>query len=122
MTKTVNFMGEELNVKLSKYANGQNAMQLVDQDGMPFMTASVAYDSGVLDEIYNIKLEKDSVIIKNYSENEGILEALIEAEIIDCEVLPFKVNYVTLLVAVLITDDIDPDIDPAGGYGLASHV
>ena len=101
MTKTVNFMGEELNVKLSKYANGQNAMQLVDQDGMPFMTASVAYDSGVLDEIYNIKLEKDSVIIKNYSENEGILEALIEAEIIDCEVLPFKVNYVTLFVAKL---------------------
>jgi len=29
---------------------------------------------------------------------------------------------VTLYVAVLITDDIDPDIDPAGGYGLASHV
>ena len=122
MTNVVKFLGEVLTPVIGRYANGQTSIQLVDEDGMPFMTASVAYDSGVLDEIYNIKLEKDSVIIKNYSENEGILEALIEAEIIDCEVLPFKVNYVTLLVAVLITDDIDPDIDPAGGYGLASHV
>ena len=68
MTKTVKFMGEELNVKLSKYANGQNAMQLVDQDGIPFMTASVAHD---------VNIDNECVIIKNYSENEGILEALI---------------------------------------------
>jgi hypothetical protein len=113
MTKTVNFMGEELNVKLSKYANGQNAMQLVDQDGMPFMTASVAHD---------VNIDDDCVIIKNYSENEGILQALIEAGIIEKPFCEIPVNFVTLYVAVLITDDIDPDIDPAGGYGLASHV
>jgi len=113
MTKTVKFMGEELNVKLSKYANGQNAMQLVDQDGMPFMTASVAHD---------VNIDNDCVIIKNYSENEGILEALIEAGIIEKPFCEIPVNFVTLYVAVLITDDIHPDIDPAGGYGLASHV
>tara|TARA_R110002073_G_C9206384_1_gene558557 strand:+ start:253 stop:567 length:315 start_codon:yes stop_codon:yes gene_type:complete len=100
-TQTVNFNGEDLTIVMGKYANGQNSIQLMDDEGHPYMTASVAYDSGVLDEIYNIKLEKDSVIIKNYSENEGILEALIEAEIIDCEVIPFKVNYVTLFVAKL---------------------
>ena len=101
MTNVVKFLGEVLTPVIGRYANGQTSIQLVDEDGMPFMTASVAYDSGVLDEIYNIKLEKDSVIIKNYSENEGILETLIEAEIIDCEVIPFKVNYVTLFVARL---------------------
>lgn len=113
MTKTVNFMGEELNVKLSKYANGQNAMQLVDQDSHPFMTASVAHDVNIPD---------DCVIIKNYSENEGILQALIEAGIIEKPFCEIPTGFVTLYVAVLITDDIDPDIDPAGGYGLASHV
>tara|TARA_R110000803_G_scaffold79501_2_gene145113 strand:+ start:539 stop:853 length:315 start_codon:yes stop_codon:yes gene_type:complete len=99
--KTIRFCREDLTIVMGKYANGQNSIQLMDDEGHPYMTASVAYDSGVLDEIYNIKLETDSVIIKNYSENEGILEALIEAEIIDCEVIPFKVNYVTLFVAKL---------------------
>ena len=99
--KTVKFNGEELAIVMGQYANGQVSIQLRDQDEMPYMTASVAYDSGVLDKIYNIKLEKDSVIIKNYSENEGILEALIEAEIIDPEVTPFRVNFVVLFVAKL---------------------
>ena len=92
MTKTVNFMGEELNVKLSKYANGQNAMQLVDQDGIPFMTASVAHD---------VNIDDDCVIIKNYSENEGILEALIEAEIIEKPFCEIPTGFVTLYVAAL---------------------
>lgn len=92
MTKTVNFMGEELNVKLSKYANGQNAMQLVDQDGITFMTASVAHD---------VNIDDDCVIIKNYSENEGILQALIEAGIIEKPFCEIPVYFVTLYVAVL---------------------
>ena len=92
MTKTVNFMGEELNVKLSKYANGQNAMQLVDQDGIPFMTASVAHD---------VNIDDDCVIIKNYSENEGIMEALIEAEIIEKPFCEIPTGFVTLYVAAL---------------------
>tara|TARA_R110000868_G_scaffold317424_1_gene578248 strand:- start:70 stop:384 length:315 start_codon:yes stop_codon:yes gene_type:complete len=99
--KTVRFCREDLTVVMSKYANGQNSIQLIDDEGDPYMTASAAYDSGALAEIYNIKLEHDSVIIKNYSENEGILETLIEAEIIEPEVIPFKVNYVTLFVAKL---------------------
>ena len=92
-TQTVNFNGEELTPIISQYVNGQTAIRLVDQDGHPFMTASVAHD---------INIQKDEVIIKNYSENEGILEALIEAEIIDPEVTPFRVNFVVLFVAKLI--------------------
>ena len=113
MTKTVKFMGEELTPIISQYVNGQNAIRLVDQDSHPFMTASVAHDVNIPD---------DCVIIKNYSENEGIMEALIEAGIIENPFCEIPTGFVTLYVAVLITDDIDPDIDPAGGYGLASHV
>lgn len=92
MTKTVNFMGEALTIVMSRYANGQNAIQLVDQDGMPFMTASVAYD---------VNIAIDCVIIKNYSENEGILEALIEAGIIDKPFMEIPTGFVTLYVAAL---------------------
>ena len=113
MTNVVKFLGEELTPVIGEYANGQTSIQLVDQDGMPFMTASVAHDVNITD---------DCVIIKNYSENEGILQALIEAGIIEKPFCEIPTGFVTLYVAVMITDDIDPDIDPAGGYGLASHV
>jgi len=90
--KTIRFCREDLTVVMGKYENGQNSIQLRDDEGHPYMTASVAYDR---------EIEDDEVIIKNYSENEGILEALIEAEIIDPEVIPFKVNFVVLFVAKL---------------------
>lgn len=90
--KVVKFLGEELTPVMNRYANGQNAIQLVDSDGMPFMTASVAHDINIAD---------DEVIIKNYSENQGILEALIEAGIIEKPFAEIPVNFVTLYVAAL---------------------
>ena len=90
--KTVKFMGEELIPIIGQYVNGQTAIRLVDQDGHPFMTASVAHD---------VNIDDDCVIIKNYSENEGILEALIEAEIIEKPFCEIPVNFVTLYVAIL---------------------
>jgi hypothetical protein len=67
--------GYRLSVSFNKYQNGQNAIQLFDMsDGFPFATASVA--------LTNVELESDDVAIKNYSENEGILESLIAAGII----------------------------------------
>lgn len=92
MTKTVKFMGEELTPIIGRYVNGQTNIRLVDQDGYPFMTASVAHD---------VNIDDDCVIIKNYSENEGILEALIEAGIIEKPFCEIPVNFVTLYVAAL---------------------
>ena len=92
MTKTVNFMGEKLTPVIGRYANGQTSIQLVDQDGMPFMTASVAHDVNIPD---------DCVIIKNYSENEGIMQALIKAGIIEKPFCEIPVNFVKLYVAAL---------------------
>jgi len=92
MTNVVKFLGEELTPVIGEYANGQTSIQLIDQDGMPFMTASVAHD---------VNIDDDCVIIKNYSENEGILQALIDAGIIEKPFCEIPVNFVTLYVAAL---------------------
>ena len=101
MTKTVvNFLGEELTPVLNRYVNGQTAIQLLDRDGAPFMMASVAHD---------VNIDNDCVIIKNYSENEGIMEALIEAGIIEKPFCEIPTGFVTLYVAELC--DIDSTLD-----------
>jgi hypothetical protein len=64
----------ELQVSFGKYANGQTRIQLIDSsDGIPYCTATVAVD---------YELAETEVAIKNYSENEGILNSLIDAGVI----------------------------------------
>lgn len=66
----------ELSLNFTKYKNGQTAIKLFDMtDGMPFATATVAVEDGLLKE--------GEVAIKDYSENEGILDTLITAGIVD---------------------------------------
>ena len=66
----------ELSLTFAKYANGQTAIKLWDlTDGFPYATASVCVEDHLLKE--------DEVAIKDYSENEGLLEALIEAEVVE---------------------------------------
>lgn len=73
---TVNFKGTPCNIIFGKYHNNQRvSIQLYEQaTGEPFMTASV--------NMPNEHLSKDMVCIKDYSENEGILDALINEHII----------------------------------------
>lgn len=54
------------------YKNGGTAISLVDEDGCPIATASVLLSN----------LKKDEIAIKDYSENTGMLEALLSAEIV----------------------------------------
>ena len=63
----------EYNVIIEKrqYTNGRTAIQLIDkEDGCPVMIATVNIPEEVLG--------KDEVIIKNYSENEGVLDFLVQ--------------------------------------------
>jgi hypothetical protein len=65
----------QLSLSFAKYANGQTAIKLFDMsDGLPFAVATVSVDDQLLE---------DEVAIKDYSENEGILDSLIEAGVID---------------------------------------
>ena len=70
--KQVVFAGFTCNVSRAKYANGQNALTLVDsEDGQAIATASVCMP--------NEQCADDEVFIKDYSENEGVLNALVDA-------------------------------------------
>ena len=61
-------------IESGRYRNGRLALELIDaEDGCPVMTATV--------NLPEVKLEENEIIIKNYSENEGVLEFLIENKI-----------------------------------------
>lgn len=71
----VNFNNEKCKVKIGLYANGRLAIQLVDDEYRPFATSTV--------NLPDKELEEGCVYIKDYSENEGMVEALKDAGIIE---------------------------------------
>ena len=97
--KTIEFVSSytdeviELELEITKYRNGQNAISLYFE-GEPYMTATVAVNG-----VYPI--EENDVVIKNYSENTGILEALVASGIIEEPHATIGMNFVTLYVAKL---------------------
>jgi hypothetical protein len=65
-----------VSLRWSKYnSNGRTALELIDaEDGFPVMVATV----NIPDE----HLEPDEIIIKDYAENQGVLEFLHENNIV----------------------------------------
>jgi hypothetical protein len=78
MSKVVKFRNYSCRVTVSRYYYGNTpCIHLISTiDGSPVATATV----NLID--YGLLPPKNCCHIKNYSENQGILEALIEAEII----------------------------------------
>ncbi len=76
MQKQVNFRGFKCVVDTTKtYRNERPAIILTDaEDGSGVAYASV--------NVPNVELDHGEVAIKNYSENEGILNVLVQADII----------------------------------------
>ena len=80
----------------STYMNGRTAIQLNDlEDGMPIATATV--------NIPEAKLESNEVIIKNYSENEGMSKALMDAGIIGPPSRSIRTGHVIVMVHELLS-------------------
>jgi hypothetical protein len=76
LEQTVDFRDEKCNVFIGKYAQNKDlkSIQLKTvEDGSPMALATLNID---------VPCDSDEVFIKNYSENKGILETLIEAGII----------------------------------------
>ena len=95
--KTIKFDDQELEIEFLKYHNDQIAIQLYD-NGEPYLTATVPIN---VPGTPNYNLDDRDVVIKNYSENEGILEALIANNIIEEPHAKLPCNFVTLYVAKL---------------------
>lgn len=72
---SVVFAGTVCALRWGRYSNGRLALQLREADtGAPVATASV--------HVPEAALAADELVIKNYSENAGILGALVEAGVV----------------------------------------
>jgi len=92
----INFLGYKCQVIFSKYRNGRTAIRLIDtEDSSPVLTATI--------NIPDIKkLGTDEAIIKNYSENEGVLDTLIDAGYISEPIYWITTGHVSYPVCKLL--------------------
>lgn len=91
----VTFLGEQCEVSFAHYNNGRRAIELtIQESGEPMAVASV----NLPDE----PIEDDEVAIKNYSENEGILEVLIHANVISEPLREVDLGFVTVPICKLL--------------------
>lgn len=71
----VSFREWTCSVQKRQYDNGRPALRLIDaEDGSPIATATV--------NLPDVDLSKNQVAIKDYSENEGMLDALVAAGVV----------------------------------------
>lgn len=77
-TMTISHCGRHVTVSIhaDRYTHGGGlAVQLIDEaDGMPYATVSVNFEG--------LTLKDDEFVFKTYSENEGLLEELLAADVI----------------------------------------
>lgn len=92
---TIKFLGCSCTVLFGEYSNGRTAIELViKKTGEPMAVASV--------NLPFHHLESDEIAIKNYSENEGVLEALIAAKIITEPVRFISTGFIQAPICKLI--------------------
>ena len=91
----VEFAGFKCEVMIQKYGTGNLAVRLLDlEDGMPVVVATTNMDG----------LDSDEIAIKNYSENEGVYDALLKAGVITPKHREISTGYVTVPVCKLTED------------------
>lgn len=90
---------EKCTLEFTKYVHGGTAITLYAEDGTPYAVASV-YVEGVTEF-----LPLNEVVIKNYSENEGIQESLISAGVIKSTGKIISIsNYVSCEICEIMLD------------------
>ncbi len=104
MMATVTFNGVECRIVMSKYLSTDNAsIQLIDlTDGTPYAMATVNTGN---------TLPSGMVAIKNYSENEGVLEALLQAGVIEWRGDTANQGYTKLHLCYLVQDSTESASD-----------
>jgi hypothetical protein len=91
---TIFFGGFACEMQLSHYTNGNKAISLVDtRDGSAVATATVNVDG--------VELSANEVMIKDYSENKGMLAALRDSKVVENIVEVIQSGYVAIPVVTL---------------------
>lgn len=87
----------QVHLTVGKYRNGQTSLQLIDAvDGTPVATASVS--------LPDIDLDENEIIVKDYSENEGMLDFLLENNIVEMRSEYLEVGYHICSVVKLLPE------------------
>lgn len=103
MSKQIKFKSWNCKLEKTQYRNGRTALELVafenDEEneiyeGEPIATCTV--------NIPDIELEADEVCIKNYSENEGMLEILVNAGIVKPTGIYVETGFVSIPICKLM--------------------
>lgn len=96
LIKRVNYKGCPCNLMKSFYHHGNRvALCLIDaENGEPVATATV--------NIPEMPLSEDEILIKNYSENQGMLSFLEKEEIVQRTGRVVESGYVTIPVCILL--------------------
>ena len=91
----VKFMEWDCEVQFAHYSNGRTGIRLIDQvDGEPIATATV--------NLPNEPLGEGEVIVKDYSENAGMLKALMDAGIVSAPSRYVSSGFITAPVCILL--------------------
>ena len=101
-THIVKFKEWECILKFGEYSNGRTAIQLVSNDeyNEPIATATVNLpDQAVMQSTGN-----KNVFIKNYSENEGMLNCLVDAGIVSTPIAIVTSGFVDVPLCKLLVD------------------
>lgn len=80
-------------IELVPYSNGRTAIALFTLEQEPFMVASV--------NVPSVHLEEDEVIIKDYSENEGVLKFLEDNNIVHATPYAVQVGHTYCKICIL---------------------
>lgn len=92
--KVVNFNNNKCFIKVRPYNSGRLFMSLIDsEDGYAVCRVTLDIDA--------IPIMDDMIIVKSYSENEGLYEALLESDIIKKAERKFEVGHEFALVCFL---------------------
>lgn len=97
--KTVKFRNWDCDVRFAKYNNGRTAIKLQDKlDGEPIATATV--------NLPDVMMKEDEVAIKDYSENEGMLNAFVKAGIVGRPFMFAESGFVAIPICKLLINPI----------------
>ena len=78
-----------------KYSNGRTALTLMEEDSHEEVLIATV-------NIPEVTLASDEVIIKDYSENEGVLKVLVEAGIISLPIDSVETGFVTCPICKIL--------------------
>lgn len=100
---TIQFKQWESDLVVGHYSNGRIAIELIDpEDGEPIAVATV--------NIPEVHISDDEVIIKDYSENEGMYDLFVKEGLIFPETRRIRTGFVTVPVCK-ITEKLKGIID-----------